>query len=209
MRYVRSRALLAIAACALMATIASPASAAEVLRTSTGFHCSSAVNEDPGGAPEIVELNTADTEACSIRGAAKDFEFSGVFGVMAICDIDLEGMISETGVLLGSWSRGRSCRDTIGTGKVAPCLLLGERHVRANLKSGTGAGPFPSEMNICFAMFSMVFHCDEVAFTFNELAARTYDLAFAHSSLCQNPMASIQGTITQVIDAAHPKIQIE
>jgi hypothetical protein len=208
MRYVRSLALLAIAACALMASIASPASATAVIKEPTGIRCSTSVLEEPGGAPEIVELNTAETEGCPIRGAATDLEFSGIFGAMAVCDVNLEGMISEGDATVGDWATAGRCADAVEAGNVTPCPHLGERHVRANIKSGAGAGPFPSEMSICFVMFDSAFHCDDVAFTLRELAAHNYKMAFAHSNACQGAIASIQGTITQVIDAAHPKIEV-
>jgi hypothetical protein len=125
---------------------------------------------------------------------------------MAVCDVDLEGFVTGNGVARGNYTI-LNCGE--GSNNVTKCTTAGERHVRANIKSGSGAGPFPGELDVCFVMFGVTTMCTDVAMTVNELAAHNYAMTFSHVNKCPNATNnSFAGTFNLAIDAAHPKIEL-
>jgi len=206
MCFARKLALLAMSACVVLAFTASSVSAVTVIQESSGAGCSGSVVESTAIESEATVTNSGAQVSCPIKGGGNDFELGGIFGIMASCDFDSEGFITQTGVIRGNYSV-LNCLE--GNNEVTKCTTVGERHFRINVKSGSGAGPFPSEADFCFVAFGITIMCTDVALTINELAAHNYNFNFAHANKCPNaPANSLQGTIFLVIDAAHPKIEL-
>jgi|SRR5215218_215456 len=205
MRFARALVLLALSVCSVLAFSAASASAVEVLKE-TGTHCSGSVVESTAVESEATVTNSGTQVSCPIKLHADDLEFGGIFGVMSVCDIDLEGFITESGIIRGDYTF-LNCLE--GSGNFTKCTTAGERHVRANVKSGSGAGPFPGEFDFCFVMSGVTNMCTDIAMTVNELAAHNYNMVFVHTSKCPNATNnSLEGTLNLVIDAAHPKIEL-
>ena len=206
MRFARKLALLAMSAFVVLAFAASSASAVSVVQESTGLPCSESVVESVAIESEATVTNLAGQVSCPIKGHADDLELGGIFGIMALCDVDLEGFITRTGVARGNYTI-LNCAE--GTNPVTKCTTAGERHVRANIKSGSGAGPFPGEADFCSVAFGITVMCNDLPMTIEELAAHNYDMDFSHANKCPTSASnSLEGVIHMVIDAAHPKIEI-
>jgi hypothetical protein len=203
---VRKLVLLALSVCAALAFAASSASAVTVVKESTGAACSGSVVESTAVESEATVTNTGTQVSCPIKASATDLEFGGIFGIMGLCDKDFEGFITQSGVMRGNITI-LNCIE--GNNNVTKCATAGERHWRANIKSGTGAGPFPGEMDFCFVAFGITAMCIDVAMTVNELAAHNYNMVLSHANKCPNaPNTSFEGTFNFVIDAAHPKFEM-
>jgi len=198
--------LLTVSACTVLAFAASSALAVSVVQESTGLPCSESVVESAAIESEATVTNNVGQVSCPIKATATDLEFGGIFGIMAVCDKEFEGFITRTGVMRGNITIA-NCAE--GSNNVTKCTTAGERHWRANIKSGSGGGPFPGEVDFCFVAFGIVVMCTDVAMTINELAAHNYNLVLLHANKCPNAMNnSFEGTFTFVIDAAHPKFEI-
>jgi hypothetical protein len=207
MRFARKLALLALSVCAVLAFAASSASAVTIVKESTGAACSGSVVESTAVESEATVTNSGAQVSCPIKGTATDLELGGIFGIMAVCDVDLEGFVTGNGIARGNYTI-LNCLE--GSNNVTKCTGAGQRHVRANIKSGSGAGPFPGEADFCSVAFGITITCTDVAMTVNELASHNYTMTFSHANKCPGGFNanSLEGTITLVIDAAHPKIEI-
>jgi hypothetical protein len=206
MYFARKLTLLAISVCAFMAFAASSASAVTVIQEATGAGCSGSVVESTAIESEATVTNSGAQVSCPIKGTGTDIELGGVFGIMASCDIELEGFVTQVGVMRGNYNI-LNCLE--GSNNVTKCTTAGERHVRANIKSGSGAGPFPGEADFCSVAFGITIMCTDVAMTVNELISHNYNMTFSHSNKCPNAASnSLQGTINLVNDAAHADIEL-
>jgi hypothetical protein len=206
MRFARKLALLALSVCAVLAFAASSASAVSVVQESTGAACSGSVVESTAVESEATVTNSGAQVSCPIKGTATDLELGGIFGIMAVCDVDLEGFITNTGVARGNYTI-LNCLE--GSNNVTKCTTAGERHVRANIKTQTSPTMWTGEADFCSVAFGITIMCIDVAMEVNELAGHNYNMVFVHSNKCPNaPNNSLDGTINLVIDAAHPKIEL-
>lgn len=200
MRIARKLALLALSACALMAFAASAASAVtpEVVSEATGIHCPAITENDAPMTPEVAG-------GCPIRGLATDFELGGAFGVMVTCDIILEGKVNEAGATIGTWSLNAGTGNC-ETGSATPCAGAADAHASSSVLNGIG--PWSMTANFCAVAFGLTNRCTGVAGSITESGVHTNAIVFNHANKCSNGVNSLQGTITQVVDAAHPKIEI-
>jgi len=190
---------------AVLAFAASSASAVSVVQESSGSPCSESVVESVAIESEATVTNLAGQVSCPIKGHADDLELGGIFGIMAVCDVDLEGFITRTGVARGNFTI-LNCGE--GSNNVTKCTTAGERHFRENVKSGSGGGPFDGEFDFCLVAFGITVMCADLRKTTNELASHNYTWTFSHANKCpDNHNNSLEGTIILVIDAAHPKIE--
>lgn len=201
--------LLAMSVCAVVAFTASSASAVSVVQESSGSSCSESVVESTAVESEATVTNNAGQVSCPIKGTATDLELGGIFGIMAVCDVDLEGFITRTGVARGNYTI-LNCLE--GNNNVTKCTTAGERHVRANIKADIGATPstvWSGEVDFCAVAFGITIMCTDLYMEVGEAAAHNYAMAFDHPNKCPTyPNNSLQGIINLVIDAAHPKIEL-
>jgi hypothetical protein len=201
MRIAPKLALLALSICAVMAFGASAASAVTVAHEANNVTCGT-VTESGVVTPEF---NTTG-EACPLKGNAVDLELGGAFGAMAVCDVALEGFVSGTGVLRGTYTLSQCVTSggVQGEGAVATsvCTGAGDRHLSGTLGETSGTGTF------CVVSFGLTNRCANVAFNVTEVA-HVYSMVFNHANKCANGVNSLQGTITQVVDAAHPKVEVK
>lgn len=191
-------AALVVTMCAVMAVTTASASAAEVIQEATGVHCAHSLTENTAPfTPEVA--SSGGGFVCPVRATATDFELGGAFGVMVTCDTSLEGYASEAGLIIfGSYSF-----DSCETGSAQVCTVGTTRHARMTITS-----PFTLWMNICTTAFGLENRCFNVSGALNRGAFHTYSFSFVHTSKCANGVNSLQGTFTQVIDAAHPKFEV-
>jgi hypothetical protein len=155
---------------------------------------------------EATVTNSGTQVSCPISASATDLECGGIFGIMAVCDKIVAGFITESGVVGGNITV-LNCIE--GSANVTKCTTAGERHFRANIKRGSGAGPFPGEFDFCFVMSGITSMCTDVFMTVGELAAHNYSMVFSHTNKCSNAASnSLQGTINLVVDAAHSKFEL-
>lgn len=192
MRFVRTLALPVLLGCASLAWAVPSASAVEVVTESSGVHCS-AITEN-FGSPEVAG-------GCPIRGTATDFELGGAFGVMVTCDLTFEGRMNEAGAMIGTWAQN-GCE----TGAATPCTDAFDRHPNTGPLSGSGS--FSTTMNICMVAFGLTNRCVSHLAYINEYVSHNYALSMTHVSKCGNVVNSLQGNISFVNDAAHPKVEI-
>ena len=193
MRIASKLARLAASVCVVMAFTAASASALTVNHESGGA-CGT-VTEVTGGSPEF----TTTGEVCKIAGSATDLEFGGAFGVMSICDLTFEGWVTGSGIATGLHSIVNCMEGTINS---TVCTGLGDRHLNGNLKTeSTG------EAGFCVVSSGLTNRCFDLPFTIAEVS-HIYTFIFSHTNKCANGVNSLQGTIVQTIDAAHPKVEI-
>jgi hypothetical protein len=201
MRIAPTLALLALSVCAVMAFGASAASAVTVAHEANNVTCGT-VTESGVVTPEF---NTTG-EACPLRGSGADLEFGGAFGAMALCDVALEGFVSGTGVLRGTYTLSQCITSggVPGEGSVATsvCTGAGDRHISGQLGETSGT------LSLCFVAFGLTNRCVNLAVTVTEVT-HVYSMVFNNANKCANGVNSLQGTITQVIDAAHPKVEVK
>jgi hypothetical protein len=181
-----------------MAFAAGSASALSVVHESNNVVCGT-VAETIGVMPEIQTTN----EICPIRGTTTDFEWGGAFGTMFVCDVTLEGDISGTGKIEGNYTTADCPGNESVNMTVTPCTASGQRHVEAQLSTET-----TGRLDLCWISSGLTNTCLNVLFTITEVA-HVYTLSFNHVNKCSNGVTSFQGNIVQVIDAAHPKIEIK
>jgi hypothetical protein len=201
MRIAPKLALLALSICAVMAFGASAASAVTVAHEANNVTCGT-VTESGVVTPEF---NTTG-EACPLKGNAVDLEFGGAFGAMAVCDLALEGFVSGTGVLRGTYTLSQCVTSGGVQGEggvpVGVCTGAGDRHISGQLNETSGTILF------CDVVSGLTTRCGSLAFTVTEVA-HVHSMVFNHANKCANGVNSLQGTITQVVDAAHPKVEVK
>jgi hypothetical protein len=182
--------------------LSSAAASTEVFNEATGVPCT-AVTEVIGGVPEV-------SGGCPARAVANDIEAGGAFGAMAVCDLTFEGRISGGGLFVASTYTIADCLQE-GSFNGTPCTGNGDRHPRIQMVETAGfpSGPFPTTSTFCVVAFAgLVNRCVDVAATTSELTGHNYSVSFLHTNKCANAINSLQGTITFVSDAAHPKFEI-
>jgi hypothetical protein len=197
MRIARKLALLATSVCIVMAFAAGSASALSVVHESNNVVCGT-VAETIGVAPEI----QATGEVCALKGAAIDLEFGGIFGIMGVCDVALEGLISGTGKLEGNYTTS-DCPGSEDTDTVVPCATSGQRHSEAQLTT-----EIMFRADFCFVMNGFTVTCNQVEGTMTEVS-HIYSFVFNHANKCSDGISSLEGTISLITDASHPKIEIK
>jgi hypothetical protein len=201
MRIAPKLALLALSVCAVMAFAVPGASASTVTHEANNVTCGT-VTESGVVTPEF---NTTD-EACPLKGSAVDLELGGALGAMAVCDVALEGFVSGTGVLRGTYTLSQCVTSggVQGEGSVTTsvCTGVGDRHLSGQIGEAGGTG------NFCVVSFGLTNRCANVVFNVTEVV-HVYSMVFSHVNKCANGVNSLQGTITQVIDAAHPKVEVK
>jgi hypothetical protein len=198
MRIARKLALLAASVCVVMAFAASSASALSVVHESNNVVCGT-VAETVGVLPEIQTTG----EVCPLKGTSTDLEFGGAFGIMIVCDVTLEGVISGTGKVEGNYTTSDCPGNETANSSATPCPNAGQRHAEAQLTTET-----MFRADFCTVAFGLTNTCNQVEGTITEVA-HVYTLTFNHVNKCSNGVNSLQGSIVQVIDAAHPKIEIK
>lgn len=194
MRTIRT---LGLSVCAALLLTAPPASAAEVVTESTGIHCSAITENDAPATPEVAG-------GCPIKGLSNpDFEIGGAFGVMVLCDIELEGKMNEAGAINGVWSNSNSCE----VGQAVPCTGASDSHFATSNMSGSSPD-WSVTTNFCAVAFGLANRCSGVAGTWHENGWHIYTLEFVHTRKCANGVNSIQGAFALFADAAHPDIEV-
>jgi hypothetical protein len=206
MRLTRKLILAGLAAMVAMAFAAASASAIEVTAESTGAHCSAA---------STITAHGSGSGGCLLRGTGTGVELGGPFGFMTTCNDTFEGRVGENGEGFVYAAQFQSCSPI----NVTPCVEVGQfTNWKAELATGTEnpitSGPFTAsetnfETHFCVVALGQTIRC-HLNMTVSEPQGHRYSLTTgATHKFCEDGTNSVQGTFTQVIDAAHPAIEIK
>jgi hypothetical protein len=205
MRLTRKLVLAGLTAMVAMAFAASSASAIEVSAESTGAHCS---------AVTYIAHGTG-SGGCLLRGTAQQVELGGAFGFMTLCNDTFEGRVGENGEGFVYAATFTNCSPI----NVTPCVETGvftnwKAELATGTENATQSGPFTQnetnfEAHFCVVALGQTIRC-HVNLTVTEPQTHRYTLVTGAShKICEDGTNSIQGTFTQVVDAAHPAIEIK
>lgn len=192
MRSLRKLVVLGATMAAALAVTAPSASAIEVVNEATGAHCSAVAAASHG----------TGSGGCLLRAVSSgQVELGGPFS-MILCNNTFEARVNEAGAGYIYSQVLTNCSPSV----VTPCSeAAGNDTWPVNAASET-------TMNATFCVNVPVFgavNCTLNGLTITESPAHRYTITTgaAHKS-CTNPFFSVQGTWTQVVDAAHPAVEL-
>jgi len=198
MRSMRRVITLCVVAAAAIAVTAPSASALEVVNEATGVHCGAVTQP----------LHGAATGGCPLRATGTGVELAGFFAA-GVCTNTFEGRTNEAGV--GSLYNA-SITNCVGT----------QFHACHEGATGQQIDPWPmrltaeNRMEASFCVhgpFDIAVNCHLDAIALTEVTSHRYrfstiaDEANGHQH-CEDGANSVEGVWNQVVDAAHPAVEV-
>lgn len=163
---------------------------AEAMDEYTLEHCATTITEEGG-------------EGCPVRVSGEVTIW--VFSNPTMCQIDMEGRISETGTLMvDSWAFTPSPCSLF-----VPCTESGQRHPEATITGGASPS-WTTEWTYCLLLPNVnpptPIEC-HVAGTLSEVATHTYQYGLSAAQHCIQGI-SMGGALTITADQEHPAVEI-
>jgi hypothetical protein len=199
MRFARRLVLLAVAAIATMALMASSAQALEIATESNGVHC---VPVTPNNAEPFITTGTGGG-GCLYRAHSIGTVELSSFGQMVECNMVLEGRINELGEGYIYSVSFTGCTPFA----VVPCTINGVMEnwiVHWNAEVGANV----KEVRLCVVALGVTIRCHLfLNVSENPLHRYPFNTGGVHR-FCEGNMVSIRGSWEQEVDAAHPAIEV-